>query len=131
MGTFLTRKMSQTRQRKKKPVSAELQEQRDNRRKERNRAAARKCREKRDNQIRYLEDQKEKLMMTNQGIKNENEQMIQEINYLRSLHEHQQNDTTNTANNNEPELEGFNDILADPDHFLEQSELGPIFAMCE
>merc|ERR1712156_1311461 len=79
MGTFLTRKMSQTRQRKKKPVSAELQEQRDNRRKERNRAAARKCREKRDNQIRYLEDQKEKLMMTNQGIKNENEKMMQAI----------------------------------------------------
>merc|ERR1711897_129024 len=122
-----------------------------NRRKERNRAAARKCREKRDNQIRCLEDQKETLMATNQEIRNENDQMVQEINYLKSLQEQQsslsntinskteQNDhffvgnqqSSNNINNNEPELEGFTEILADPEHFLEQSELGPIFAMCE
>merc|ERR1711897_26733 len=122
-----------------------------NRRKERNRAAARKCREKRDNQIRCLEDQKETLMATNQEIKNENEQMMQEINYLKSLQEQQsslsstinsktgQNDhffignqqSSSNINNNEPELEGFTEILADPEQFLEQSELGPIFAMCE
>ena len=122
--------MSGTRQRKKKIVTAEMQEQRDNRRKERNRAAARKCRDKRDNQIRYLEDQKEKLMMTNQKFKNENDQMKEEINYLRSLQE-QQPTTSITFNANEPELDGFNDILANPDEFLQQSELGPIFAMCE
>ena len=122
--------MSGTRQRKKKIVTAEVQEQRDNRRKERNRAAARKCRDKRDNQIRYLEDQKEKLMMTNQKFKNENDQMKEEINYLRSLQE-QQPITSNTFSTSEPELDGFNDILANPDEFLQQSELGPIFAMCE
>merc|ERR1711897_71016 len=122
-----------------------------NRRKERNRAAARKCREKRDNQIRCLEDQKETLMATNQEIKNENDQMMQEINYLKSLQEQQsglsntihtkteQNDrffignqqSSSNINNNEPELEGFTEILADPERFLEESELGPIFAMCE
>merc|ERR1711933_166585 len=150
MGTFLPIriKMSGTRQRKKKVVTAEVQEQRDNRRKERNRAAARKCREKRDNQIRCLEDQKETLMATNQEIKNENDQMMQEINYLKSLQEQsslsntintKQNDhffvgnqqSSSNINNNEPELEGFTEILADPEQFLEQSELGPIFAMCE
>merc|ERR1711933_32040 len=153
MGTFLPIriKMSGTRQRKKKVVTAEVQEQRDNRRKERNRAAARKCREKRGNQIRCLEDQKETLMATNQEIKKENDQMMQEINYLKSLQEQQsslsntihtktgQNDhffvgnqqSSNNINNNEPELEGFTEILADPEQFLEQSELGPIFAMCE
>merc|ERR1711937_210270 len=110
-------KMSGTRQRRKKIVTAEVQEQRDARRKERNRAAARKCREKRENQIRHLEDQKEKLMVTNQGIKNENDQMMQEINYLRSLQEQQQSDTSNAINNNEPELEEFNDILADRINF--------------
>merc|ERR1712187_314562 len=127
MGTFLPIriKMSGTRQRKKKVVTAEVQEQRDNRRKERTRAAARKCREKRDNQIRCLEDQKETLMATNQEIKNENDQMMQEINYLKSLQE-QQSSLSNNINNNEPELEGFNEILADPEQFLEQSELGPI-----
>merc|ERR1712242_483939 len=122
--TFLTiekSKMSGTRQRKKKIVTAEVQEQRDNRRKERNRAAARKCRDKRENQVRYLEDQK---------FKNENDQLKEEINYLRSLQE-QQPTTSNTFNANEPELDGFNDILANPDEFLQQSELGPIFAMCE
>merc|ERR1711908_201593 len=109
-------KMSGTRQRKKKIVTAEVQEQRDNRRKERNRAAARKCRDKRDNQLRYLEDQKEKLMMTNQKFKNENDQLKEEINYLRSLQE-QQPTKSNTFNANEPELDGFNDILANPDEF--------------
>ena len=76
---------------------------------------------------------------------------MQEINYLKSLQEQQsslsntihtktqQNDhffvgnqqSSNNINNNEPELEGFTEILADPEQFLEQSELGPIFAMCE
>merc|ERR1712235_226194 len=103
------------------------------------------------NQIRCLEDQKGTLMVTNQEIKNENDQMMQEINYLKSLQEQQsslsntinsktqQNEhffvgnqqSSNNINNNEPELEGFTEILADPEQFLEQSELGPIFAMCE
>merc|ERR1712026_198703 len=95
----------------------------------------------------FLPDKNER----NSTAKKENEQMMQEINYLKSLQEQQsslsntinsktqQNDhffignqqSSNSINNNESELEGFTEILADPEQFLEQSELGPIFAMCE
>merc|ERR1711970_680231 len=129
--------------RKRKQISPDVQLERDERRKARNRIAARKCRDKRNNRVRQLEDEKCRQLETNGKLLGENGKLRAEIerikvNYVRMNHvknepceeeEDDQLDEFHLVNNNEPELEGFNDILANPDEILASNNI--FTAMCE
>ena len=109
--------------RKRKQVEPDVQLARDDRRKARNRVAARKCRDKRDDRVRTLEDEKNRLLENNEQLTGENWRMQAEIEQIKKNFP----PSGEQMNNNEPELEGFSDILANPDAFLDST----LFTMCE
>lgn len=115
------------RHRTKKSVTEEVQKARDDRRKERNRAAAKKCREKRENQVKVLEDQKTDLIFRNDQLLKDNEAMRTEIQRLKSL---LGPEVEESINNNGPEMELDDTILTNPDQYLMVPEFEPIFAEC-
>jgi hypothetical protein len=109
--------------RKKKQVTPDVQQQRDERRKARNRIAARKCRDKRDNRVQTLEDEKTRQLEWREKLADENGRLRAEIERIKENLPREEEQ----VNNNEPELEGFNDILENPDEYLADN----MFAMCE
>ena len=113
------------RHRRKKSVTEEVQKARDDRRKERNRAAAKKCREKRDNQVKVLEDQKADLIYRNDLVSKDNEAMRVEIQRLKTL---LGPEVEEQINNNGPEIDET--ILNNTDQFLMATDFEPIFAEC-
>merc|ERR1711963_984402 len=114
-------------QRTRKPVSPQVQEARDDRRKERNRAAAKRCRDKRENQVKVLEDQKADLMFRNDQVSKDNEAMRAEIQRLKIL---LGPEVEETMNNNGPEMQLDDTMLTNPDQYLMATEFEPIFAEC-
>ena len=111
----------------KRSVTEEVQKARDDRRKERNRAAAKKCREKRENQVKVLEDQKADLMFRNDQVSKDNEAMRAEIQRLKNL---LGPEVEEAINNNGPEMQLDDAMLTNPDQYLMATEFEPIFAEC-
>merc|ERR1711885_40112 len=116
-----------TMSRKRKQVTPDVQQQRDERRKARNRVAARKCRDKRDNLVRSLEDEKTRQLEREEKLLGEHGRLKAEIERIKENLPREEQQGEDQVNNNEPELEGFNDILANPDEFLGSA----MFTMCE
>merc|ERR1712147_183345 len=127
MGEQEKLKLKKTMSRKRKQVTPDVQQQRDERRKARNRVAARKCRDKRDNLVRTLEDEKTRQLEREEKLLGEHGRLVAEIERIKENLPREEEQDEDQANNNEPELEGFNDILANPDEFLESA----MFTMCE
>ena len=96
-------------QRTRKPVSPQVQEARDDRRKERNRAAAKRCRDRRETKVKQLEDEKAGLIVETKSWKAENNQLREELRMLREAQDQNRdkNDYVDTYHMDQ----SFDDVL--------------------
>merc|ERR1712059_50695 len=83
--------------------------------------------QQRDNLVRTLEDEKTRQLEREEKLLGEHGRLVAEIERIKENLPREDEQGEDQANNNEPELEGFNDILANPDEFLESA----MFTMCE